>query len=176
MSAERDELLAVIVEMDGAEQAQAVAEAAYHAADHEFIPEFFLWLYIRMRRDGQEIPMSQAYFLRVKRNSRLRERVQRARFLHAAVRILPPRSASSQAPQDSAAEDELEHRVRGAIDRLPLQEREVALLRVVKGMKLRQVAAVIGVSTNAAWRIEKRAIMHLREGLGIDPNGRAQMA
>jgi RNA polymerase sporulation-specific sigma factor len=62
-------------------------------------------------------------------------------------------------------EDDVVERLalRGAIDRLPLREREVIFLRFYKNLTQDRSARVLGVSQVQVSRLERRAVKHLRE-------------
>ena len=56
--------------------------------------------------------------------------------------------------------------LRGAIDSLPERERQVIFLRYYKNLTQDRAARVLGVSQVQVFRIERKAVEHLRERLG----------
>jgi RNA polymerase sigma-B factor len=68
---------------------------------------------------------------------------------------------------DDAGIEDVEYResLRPLLDRLPPRQRQVVLLRFVKGMTQSQIAAEVGVSQMHVSRLLAKALAELREGL-----------
>lgn len=69
-------------------------------------------------------------------------------------------SAEEDAEQSFAAE-----RVRAVLDRLPDDQREVVLLRVVADLSIEQVAEIIGRSPGAVKQLQRRGLVAIRQAV-----------
>ena len=67
-------------------------------------------------------------------------------------------------PEDCALRDEQTRRLRGAVERLPRQQRECMLLRS-SGLRYREIAEVLGIQTNSVGALVQRAMARLSEDL-----------
>jgi RNA polymerase sigma-70 factor (ECF subfamily) len=74
-----------------------------------------------------------------------------------------PRCAPSA--EDVALEGQLDHAVAAVLATLPAAQREVLLLRVVAGLDLAEVAAIVGRSEGATKQLQHRALQSLRRQL-----------
>lgn len=108
------------------------------------------------------------YMYRSARNAaydRLRHRAVRERVKDC---MTPPTILE---PVDPLAEAEETQRVNEALATLPLEQREVVLLRFYQDMTFRQIARVMGSSTNTAASRCRYALAKLRELLGEEDDG-----
>lgn len=78
-----------------------------------------------------------------------------------AGRLVSPTSSPSQ----RAGKRELQRQVREALDRLPLLDREVLVLRFVEQLTNRQTAVILGISAEAVGMRRVRALRRLSDEL-----------
>ncbi len=76
-------------------------------------------------------------------------------------------------PAWAAGRDDLARTVGEALEQLPLESREMLLLRYREEMPMREIAAVFGVSEAAAKMRVSRGLAMLRRALGEDGHGPA---
>ena len=110
--------------------------------------------------------------LRAARRSVIREELTPLRLpegsaLELAQRLLAPAAT----PSESLRRRELVGRVRAALDALSPPEREVVELRYLEQLSAREVAAVLGVSEEAAKKRALRGLQRLRDLLGEGESG-----
>jgi len=86
---------------------------------------------------------------------------------HSSV-MLAKRLLGGITPSGALVNIELRNRVRGALDRLPSQDREVILMRHFEGMSNSEVAETLGLSHSAATMRHGRALARLRDALQSD--------
>lgn len=91
--------------------------------------------------------------------------VDRLRALH-----LWPRAGSAPTPFDHAAASEAERRLEAALGRVPAAYREALLLVTVERFEPVDVAAILGITSDAARQRIARARAMLREALGEEPS------
>ena len=91
----------------------------------------------------------------------LRKRARRSWLLRARGSALAPRSLP--APEDRQAHDELQRRLREAMDTLAPPLREAFVLRVIEQLPLADAAALAGVSLATLSRRARRAEAQVRD-------------
>jgi len=68
-------------------------------------------------------------------------------------------------PCASSVQEDLRECVQKAVMALPKRERTAILLHEFKGLKLKEVAKIMGVTTTRIWQVRRDAFNHLRESL-----------
>jgi RNA polymerase sigma-70 factor (ECF subfamily) len=117
------------------------------------------------------------YIFRIARNLCL-DHVKRAEGRHQTVSLHQPRGQEengptvgetlrndSSTPQEEAVEKERGELLQTLIAALPPEQREVFLLRQVKGLKFHEIAKVVGCSSNTTKSRMRYALESLRAGL-----------
>ncbi len=77
----------------------------------------------------------------------------------------PPYRSPTAAPDHAMANRELEERIRAAVAELPVEQREVFLLRMEGNLPFREIASIQGVSINTALARMQYALQKLRVAL-----------
>ena len=127
----------------------------------EAVQEAFLRLYRHLEKNGDRRNV-RGWVFQVARNC-IRDQRKSARHQHTV-----PLDDAIADPQDNpercAQREERTRRLRGAIEKLPEQERECILLRS-SGLRYREIADVMGIDTNRAGQLVQRAVARFREDL-----------
>ncbi len=125
------------------------------------------------RRESLDVEQTfRAYLIRSTRNRALNH------IRHQRVVDREAASAGLESPSSPSAEDEvlgleLERAVRGAIDGLPVNCREVFLLSREQGLKYAEIAAALEISVKTVEKRMGQALSELRERLAPWLPGRA---
>jgi RNA polymerase sigma-70 factor (ECF subfamily) len=98
------------------------------------------------------------------RDDRKSARHQRTVPLDGATEREGPFADPGGSPEHCALREEQTRRLRGAIERLPRQQRECILLRS-SGLRYREIAEVLGIHTNSVGALVQRAVARLSEDL-----------
>lgn len=102
--------------------------------------------------------------------NRSRDLVRRRRTQRADA-CDPAEAVDAPGPADAAVSSERVVEVNRALQRLPLEQREVVVLHVFEGMAFRAIGQALGISANTAMSRYRYAKAALRSLLGrLDPN------
>jgi RNA polymerase sigma-70 factor (ECF subfamily) len=131
------------------------------AQAQEVTQEVYLRLYQTMRK-GEQIMSTRAWLFRVAYNLGVR-----ARSAEKVFRALPPNldrfpATSSESPEQSILDREKLQRVQEAVASLSPQQRNCLYLRS-EGLRYREIADVLGVSSSTVNEFLRRAITRLAE-------------
>jgi len=133
----------------------------------EAVQETFLRLYQHVEKGGR-LSNVRAWVFQVARNYVRDEHKSAHR-----QRTVPLEDAMADAggfadpgagPEHFALRQERTRRLRGALERLPRQQRECILLRS-SGLRYREIAEVLGITTNSVGALVQRAVARLSEDL-----------
>jgi RNA polymerase sigma-70 factor (ECF subfamily) len=125
------------------------------------------------RRESLQVEQSfRAYLIRSTRNRALNH------IRHQRVVAREAEVAALESPMSPSAEDvvlglELERAVRGAIDGLPVNSREVFLLSREQGLKYAEIALVLEISVKTVEKRMGQALSELRDRLAAWLPGRS---
>jgi RNA polymerase sigma-70 factor (ECF subfamily) len=87
--------------------------------------------------------------------------------LHLAERLV----ASGTSPSRRLLRDELRQRVRAALERLAPHDREVLVMCYLEGLPFAAIAAILGITENAAKVRHFRALERIRKLMEHDDGG-----
>lgn len=131
------------------------------------VQESFLRLYQHLKKGGDRSNLC-GWVFRVARNylrdERKSARHQRTVQLDDAMARDGGPADPQGSPEHCALDEERTRRLRGAIDKLPEQQRECILLRS-SGLRYREIAEVLGISTSSVGALVHRATARLSEDL-----------
>ena len=80
----------------------------------------------------------------------------------SAVQLADHFMASGTSPSDRVIRDEMRQRVRTALEKLALNDRELLVLRYLEQLSTKDIAAVLGISTGAVKTRHFRAVQRLQ--------------
>jgi RNA polymerase sigma-70 factor (ECF subfamily) len=123
--------------------------------------EVFLKLYIQLR-DGGEIRNERAWVFRVAHNEALKMR-SKERSHSSITPELEPISAAAN-PEGELIHNESRRRLHEAMQDLSPQQRQVLHLRAA-GLRYREIAETIGVTTSTVNEFLRRAVVRLRKAI-----------
>jgi RNA polymerase sigma-70 factor (ECF subfamily) len=127
----------------------------------ELAQDSFLKLYLKMSK-GEEIENPRAWLYRVAHNFALRSHQREPAFDELDVNF-HARDASPD-PERALIDRQRREALRDAIRGLSPQQKNCLHLRV-KGLKYREIADVIGISTSAVGEFLHRAVTRLKEAM-----------
>ena len=128
----------------------------------ELAQDCFLKLYIKMSR-GESIENPRAWLYRVAHNSALKWRLREPPFEPLEWDAEPPGSLPN--PELALIASERRAALRDAIRELSPRQRNCLELRA-RGLRHREIARVIGISTSTVSEFVRRAVARLKEALG----------
>jgi RNA polymerase sigma-70 factor, ECF subfamily len=138
--------------------------AGASAADaDDAVQETFLRLYRQLEKNGELANLS-GWLFQVARNYLRDERKSARRQRTVPLDGAMDREAAGSSPEHSALSDERTERLRTAIEKLPRQQRECMLLRS-SGLRYREIAEILGISTSSIGPLVQRAVARLSEDL-----------
>jgi len=125
------------------------------------------------RRESLDVEQTfRAYLIRSTRNRALNH-IRHQRVVDREAAFAGLESPSSPSAEDEVLGLELERAVRGAIDGLPVNCREVFLLSREQGLKYAEIAAALEISVKTVEKRMGQALSELRERLAPWLPGRA---
>jgi len=127
----------------------------------ELAQDCFVKLYMKMSK-GESIENSRAWLYRVAHNSALR--FHKREPLFDALESSAEPASSVPDPERALIEEERRSALRRAIGDLSPRQRNCLELRA-RGLRHREIAEVIGISTSAASEFLRRAVVRLKEAL-----------
>lgn len=127
----------------------------------EVVQDSFLKLYLKMKK-GERIENPRAWLYRVARNLSLR--IYTREPLWQELDRSPEPAESSSNPEAELLAKQRNSALRSALSSLSPQQRQCLDLRV-RGLRYREIAEVIGISTSAVGEFLRRAIVRLKEAL-----------
>ena len=71
-------------------------------------------------------------------------------------------SMSAESPEDGIMRSQIHQRIRGLVDSLPLEQREVVILRHFADMSFKEIASLTRVSINTALGRMRYALINMR--------------
>ncbi len=136
-----------------------LCSGANHADAEEAVQEAFLRLHQHLKNNGERSNL-QGWIFQVARNF-IRDQQKSARN-QKTVPLDPSmdRADSGGSPETAALRQERARRLRGAVEKLPAQQRECMLLRSA-GLRYREIAQVLGINTNSVGALVQRAVAKL---------------
>ncbi len=129
----------------------------------ELCQEAFLRLHTTMLR-GESIQNVRAWLFRVAHNLALKARAREGGFLEFDPDTHSAAAPRSQNPEQSLLEKERSARLSAALRHLSPQQRNCLHLRS-EGLRYREIAAVVGISSSAVNEFLRRALVKLKEAL-----------
>ncbi len=127
----------------------------------ELAQDAFLKLYLKMSQ-GEQLENPRAWLFRVAHNAAVRSFTREARFDQLDTDL--PLAMSDADPERSLMDRERRSLLVRAVQKLSPQQRHVLHLRT-RGLRYREIADVIGISTSAVGEFLRRAVAHLKEAL-----------
>ena len=139
-------------------QASRKLEEYLHARPLPFYP----WL---RRIAWEQLMMLHRRHLGAHKRTALREAAKPDEVLHdkSMTDLAEQLSATMTSPSSRMVRDELRHRVRAALVKLPQPERDVLVLRYLEQLTVKEIAAALGITEAAAGKRHFRGLEHLRE-------------
>lgn len=163
----RDETLRWFDELHDPLRRYLMCAGAGPADADDAVQESFLRLYQHLKKGGDRSNLC-GWVFRVARNYLRDERKSARHRRTVQLADAMARDGSPADPQGSpehcALDEERTRRLRGAIEKLPDQQRECMLLRS-SGLRYREIAEVLGINTSSAGTLVHRAMARLREDL-----------
>jgi RNA polymerase sigma-70 factor (ECF subfamily) len=129
----------------------------------ELAQDCFLKLYIKMSR-GEAVDNPRAWLYRVAHNSALRWRLREPAFDPIESSAEP--TGSMPDPERALIASQRRTALRDAIRDLSPRQRNCLELRA-RGLRHREIAEIIGISTSTASEFLRRAVARLKEALGV---------
>ncbi len=127
----------------------------------ELAQDSFLKLYIKMSK-GESIENPRAWLYRVAQNSALRFHRREPAFDVLDLSAEPPEPAPD--PERALIDGQRRSALRNAMRDLSPRQRNCLELRA-RGLRHREIAEVIGISTSAASEFLRRAVVRLKEAV-----------
>ncbi len=128
----------------------------------------FIYFFQHLDRYAPKGKLS-AYLFRIARSKALDEKAVAVRERSALREYLyTPAPAAGTSPEEEAASQALETKVRAAMERLPVHLREVVILRLYQDLDYARIAEITGVSEATARSRMRYGLDALRKALGAD--------
>jgi RNA polymerase sigma-70 factor (ECF subfamily) len=159
----RDEALRWFDELRDPLRRYLMCAGASPADADEAVQESFLRLYQHLKKNG-DLSNLRGWMFQVARNYLRDERKSARRQRSVPLDEVLEREGRFADPRDSPEHcvlgDERTRRLRAAIERLPVEQRECMLLRA-SGLTYREIAAVLGINISSAGALVRRAVARL---------------
>ncbi len=126
----------------------------------ELVQDSFLKLYLKMSK-GEQIENPRAWLYRVAQNLARRHYSREPAFDELDTDVASPGSST---PETELMERQRRSALLKAVADLSPQQRNCLDLRV-RGLRYREIASVIGISTSAVGEFLRRAVVRLKEAL-----------
>jgi RNA polymerase sigma-70 factor, ECF subfamily len=123
--------------------------------------EVFLKLYIQLCA-GEEIRNERGWVFRVAHNEALKLKAKERNHSEITPDLEPVSTEST--PEKSLLEDESRNRLEKALSELSPQQRQVLHLRA-SGLRYREIAETIGITTSTVNEFLRRAVVRLRKAM-----------
>jgi len=159
----RDEALRCFDELCDPLRRYLMCAGASPADADDAVQETFLRLYRHLEKSG-DLSNLCGWVFQVARNYLRDERKSARRQRSVPLDEALDRQGSLDNPELAALGKERARRLRAAIEKLPLQQRECMLLRS-SGLRYREIAEILGINTSSVGPLVQRAVARLSEDL-----------
>lgn len=132
-----------------------------NARAQELAQDAFVKLYVKMSK-GETVENPRAWLYRVAHRLAIRSSEREPRFEELETNLEPP--STSPDPERTAMDSERRAALASAVRDLSPRQRNCLYLRV-QGLRYREIAAVVGISTSAVGEFLRRAAKRLKEAL-----------
>ncbi len=151
--------------------------AYYYVKQEEWSQEIVLDVFLRLwkQRDTLlDVRNIEDYCFILVKNASLNYLEKESKYTTVHSSCLPEPQEQSCSPEETLITEELFALYVKALDRLPERCREVFMLRKVKGLAQREIAACLGISENTVEKHMVKALKYLGQALAVDRSSRSR--